>query len=511
MRPWMLVAFLSLFLPGIARGERLPSGFELQTVYAPLAFGHVAFEFLPDGRLIFLHKTTGAVSLWRDGLSTPALLINIPNLFTDGERGLLDVAVDPQWPTRPYLYFYLNHSSGTSRVVLYQVTGDLTNASSSQLTLANPYWVLDDIPNTANTHKGGTLRFDPSGMLLVSTGDDQQFCVSQDLSSLLGKLLRLNVSSLPQPGSGPPAKSQITPSDNPFTGPDDNARLVLALGLRNPFRFDVDPQSGDVLIGDVGSTFWEEVDALPIDATERNFGWPIFEGDEPHPEHTDLSCGVGSNFVEPVFQYERGTQQAAIIGGVFYRQLGGGFGAEYDGDFFFYDFLRRHLRRLKTTPNGWALAAAAPGQPSALNWAEELGAASCFRVGPDGALYFLNYRSDTGMPAAGFYRIVRTSVVAAPPGAAQPQWFVRVSPNPAEGMDFAFNYELERQAAMRLRIFDATGRLVRTVRQVAPAGVQTTLWDGRGEDRAKVAAGVYFYQLDDGDGRQARGKLTVVR
>jgi glucose/arabinose dehydrogenase len=96
-------------------------------------------------------------------------------------------------------------------------------------------------------------------------------------SSLKGAILRLSVASLPGAGAGPPPKSTLVPAGNPFPGPDDNARLVLAFGLRNPFRFQIDPVSGAVFIGDVGEAEYEEAKRA---VGGENFGGPFREGPE---------------------------------------------------------------------------------------------------------------------------------------------------------------------------------------------------------------------------------------
>src|SRR6185436_11356626 len=116
--------------------------------------------------------------------------------------------------------------------------GDLTNASDGSLTIdpTTRYDILTDIPDNAFNHNGGTVRFGPDGKLYISIGDDASSCQPQNLTILAGKILRLDISALPAGGGGPPAKSLITPADNPYVGnANANAKLVGYWGLRNPF------------------------------------------------------------------------------------------------------------------------------------------------------------------------------------------------------------------------------------------------------------------------------------
>lgn len=510
MRSRLLILGVLCALRTNGRVAEVPAGFEFQPLLGPLATGTVAFDFLPDGRVLFVHKDSGEVSLWLPGAGSAMTIHTLSDVSNSLERGLLGLAVDPQWPTRPYLYFYQNHSSGNGWLVMCEASGDLADPGSAALMLLDPYPLLTDVPDGGANHKGGGLRFGPDGALYLGIGDDDQKCPAQDTTSLLGKILRIDISQMPGIDPGPPSKSEITPADNPFAGPDENQKLVYAFGLRNPFRFDVDPVGGALLIGDVGSLEFEEIDLLSPTGGERNFGWPIREGFEAHPDHTGLGCGMGSVFVDPAYSYERGAQAAAVIGGIVYHDPGAGFGSEYEGHYFLYDFRRQFLRRLMPSGGGWVVAPPVVGQPSPQDWARDLGAASCIRRGPDGAIYLLNFRSDAGKPGTGLYRIVRTTVVHAP--AQVDSWSVVVLPNPGRGgREFSFEYRLSANARVGLRVFDAAGRLVRSMMRPQEAGDASVVWDGRNDRGWQVGSGNYFYRLDDGRGRTATGKLTVLR
>jgi glucose/arabinose dehydrogenase len=119
--------------------------------------------------------------------------------------------------------------------------------------------ILGNANDTAFNHNGGSLRFGPDGMLYVSFGDDASACAAQTLNDQRGKLLRLDVSTLPAGGSTTaPAFTQIGPSSNPNGTATDFTRLVIGYGLRNPVRMTVDPATNNLYIGDVGQTAREE-------------------------------------------------------------------------------------------------------------------------------------------------------------------------------------------------------------------------------------------------------------
>jgi glucose/arabinose dehydrogenase len=222
-------------------------------------------------------------------------------------------------------------------------------------------------------------------MLYVSLGEDGTACWAQATTILSGKILRLDVSMLPDGPGGPPDKVLLAPTDNPFAAhPDTNARLVWAMGLRNPFRFQIDPMTGDLFITDVGRDAWEEVDLA--DQAGLNFGWPWFEGPD-----TLGTCDSGptSGFTEPIYAADHNLMVAGISAGL-YRQNGGvlQFPLQYEGDYFFADYYTGELYRLNRMGNQWSIAPPVPGQPSAVAWATGLARVADFAIGPDGALWY---------------------------------------------------------------------------------------------------------------------------
>jgi glucose/arabinose dehydrogenase len=491
----------------------LPPGFVddlvLDSIDEPLGLA-----FLADGRLLFVEKTNARIRLIVNGaIASVDPMVTVPNVRTSGpEQGLLGIAMDPGWPARPYLYIHYDYSlSATIRISRYTVGGDLTFTGDGSLTIdpATRYDILTDIPDNASNHNGGTCRFGPDGMLYVSLGDDAVSCQGQNLTVLAGKILRLDVSALPAGGGGPPAKSLITPADNPYVAnPNANAKLVAYWGLRNPFRFGMDPQTGSLVIGDVGQVSQEELSH--VSTLGRNLQWPIYEGNLPGPT---TCAGVDSTtFTDPILIYGR-SQGVAVNGGVIYRRPGSGqyqFPPEYDGDIFYTDFYSSWLRRIKDTGGTWAPAPTA-GQPNGTDWGLGANFVADWLTAPDGSLWYCRMLTAGGSGPGQVRRIRYTGSTSVPPGLPPMVEFRAPYPSPSNG-DVAFDYTLGADAEVRLVIYDFTGRRVCDVYgpRVEGPGPQRRVWDGRDQKGRAAGAGIYVAALTIG-GEQFERRFARVR
>lgn len=380
-----LLLGLVFALPAAAQ---LPSNYSIDTLASTFR-QPVALDFLADGRVVVAEQFTGAVKVFAGGAI--GTLGVVPGLRVDViSRGLLGLAVDPGWPLRPYLYTYSSHpgSPGDHRVLRHTVVGALSSPGSTALGLGSSYVVLQGIPDQNPGNNGGALRFGPDGMLYVGIGDDAgDPCLAQNNDDLRGVVLRLDVSKLPAAGGGPPLKSLLVPAGNPFTGPNDNARLTFAYGLRNPFRIGFDPVTGRLFIADVGENSMEEVDEC---RGGENFGWPWFEG-----TRVLRACGTSVPLTTvPIATYGReiaGSQAISVV--VPYRNVRGGafnFGNEYEGNVFYGDYYGGWLRRVAWDGNRWSAGTPVPGQPSVRDWAQGVILVADARVGPDGAIWFVH-------------------------------------------------------------------------------------------------------------------------
>ncbi|MGH7730004.1 MAG: PQQ-dependent sugar dehydrogenase [Candidatus Eiseniibacteriota bacterium] len=501
---------LGLAAPG--RAFDLPDHFSDDTLCTGMD-QPVGMALLPDGRMLVVEKASARIRLivkGRFAASDP--ILTVPEVEGEIlEQGLLGIAVDPGWPVRPYIYVHYTHAaSAFIKLSRFTVQGDTGFHATGDLWIdpASRYDVLADIPDNTPFHNGGTLRFGPDGMLYDSIGDDNTPCQAQDLTVLAGKILRLDVSGLPAGGGGPPAKSLITPADNPFAShPNANARLVCHYGLRNPFRFAIDPITGDMLIGDVGEVSREEVDF--VSGFGRNMQWPIYEGDVPGPT---TCAGVDStSWVDPIYAYDR-DQGRAVTAGVIYRALAGAsipFPAEYDGDVFFSDTYDSWLRRMKRSGDTWALAPA-PGQPNPTDWGLwwGLSVTADWLQAPDGSLYYCRISPPQ------IRRIWYTNPNAASlsvPAPGVPRLELRAPfPSPSRA-GVTFDYAVTVEGPASLTIHDVAGRSVRTLvdRERETVGSHRVTWDGRDASGRRARPGVYRARLD-ASGRVLERRLALI-
>ncbi|MFP2929775.1 PQQ-dependent sugar dehydrogenase [Pyxidicoccus sp. 3LG] len=313
-----------------------------------------AMAIAPDGR-IFVCEQAGALRVIQDGqlLATPFVTLNVDD---NGERGLLGVAVDPGFPQQPYVYVYYTSPSPTLRNRISRFTASGNRAvSGSEVVLLN----LDPL-TSASTHNGGALHFGADGKLYAAVGDNATSTNARLLTTLKGKLLRLN-------------RDGTIPTDNPFyTSTTGSYRAIWAIGLRNPFSFAVQPGTGRIFINDVGQSQWEEINEGVAGA---NYGWPDTEGPT-----------TNTRFRSPLYAYGHGSSSSlgcAIAGGAFYNPPQTQFPSSYVGRYFFADYCGGWIRMLNPATGTTELFASGLDSPVDL------------AVGPDGSLYYLDRGEDS--------------------------------------------------------------------------------------------------------------------
>lgn len=256
-----------------------------------------------------------------------------------GERGLLSIALAPDFDASGRFFVdYASELDGSIHVAEMRAAGSSAPISSLRPLLTIPHPV-------PSNHYGGQLQFGPEGNLFVSTGDgggsDDQFHNAQSLTSLLGKILRID----PDPG---PLLPYTVPAGNPFPAPPPYD-TIWSYGLRNPFRFSFDSGGGGIWIGDVGQGAREEVDhvAAPGLGAGADYGWNCFEGTSPGPSPSEPGCAEPHTFTAPVFDYPHsgapsgGAEGCAVIGGYLVRDPGLG---ELDGRYLYGDLCEGALR-----------------------------------------------------------------------------------------------------------------------------------------------------------------------
>jgi glucose/arabinose dehydrogenase len=251
---------------------------------------------------LYVVEQGGRVRRIRDGKLDAQPVLDVTKLVkSGGEQGLLGIAFPADGK---HMYLDYTDTSGDTRIAEYAMTDSGVDAGSRRelLFIKQPY---------AN-HNGGQLAFGRDGDLYIGMGDGgsggDPMGNGQSLRSLLGKILRI----APAAEGGRPYG---IPSDNPFAGRSDARPEIWAYGLRNPWRFSFDPQTGDLWIADVGQNEWEEVDRQPGGSKGgQNFGWNRLEGSHPYNNGTGPSGAVG-----PFLEYNHDDGACTVIGGYVYR------------------------------------------------------------------------------------------------------------------------------------------------------------------------------------------------
>jgi glucose/arabinose dehydrogenase len=269
---------------------------------------------------LFVVEKAGTIRRLTGGAQSSSLFLNITGRVLDNssERGLLGLAFHPNYASNRRFYVYYTRETDGA-IVVSRFLADATNpaiadAASEQIVIVIPH------PGRDN-HNGGGLRFGADGYLYIATGDGggggDPDCNSQNPTSLLGKILRLNVDTL-----APPLNYSI-PANNPTWSAVGARAEIFAIGARNPWRISFDRVNGDLYIGDVGQGSREEVTRIAAynPTTPRtnpfNLGWPQREGSIAHSS----SCGNGSGIAttEPITDYTSTDDNCAITGGYRYR------------------------------------------------------------------------------------------------------------------------------------------------------------------------------------------------
>ena len=454
-----LVGCLAAVAPAAAQahGGPLPSGFRDTVAIAGLS-EPTAFRLAPNGQIFVAQKSGRIVVYDGFGDTEPQLFADLRKQVYDQEdRGLLGLALDPNFPQSPYVYalFTFDHVLGEDAPGAYPrwgkppnyegdpcpnpvdagacpVSGRLVRLTDEGGEATAEKVLVEDWCQQFTSHSIGDLNFGPEGALYASGGEGASFgdpdygqfgwphtnqcgdppeeggsLRSQDLltpadpTGLSGSVIRID----PDSGDALP--------DNPLAlagSPDANARRIVAYGLRNPFRFAIDPQRQEVFVGNVGSDFYEEIDRFPlVPSTPYNSGWPCFEGPDPTPGFEALELGLCEGLYEhpgstaqPLFYFKHynpvttedhcpSESGSAIAGMAVYR--GGTFPSKYDGALFFADAVRGCI---------YVMLADGDGELDPLTVQPFLSDAGPYsgadiQIGPDGDLYYLSLYGDEGL------------------------------------------------------------------------------------------------------------------
>ena len=290
--------------PSAADPAGLPNRINLERVFPNLTFARMTgLHQSPDGRWYVLEQRGRVLVFdnWPDAQAQVFLDLTNRVNATGSEEGLLGLAFAPDFSTSRAFYLYYS-AIGQRRTVLSRFVADPSGSGGAET-------VLLEIPQPFANHNGGQIAFGPDGYLYVGLGDGgsarDPMSNGQNLGVLLGKILRIDVAS---------ASANLPyaiPADNPFLGRAGARGEIWAYGVRNPWRFSFDPQTGDLWVGDVGQNEREEVNLV---TKGGNYGWAIMEGTgclgQPPCDQEGLMV--------PIKEYETG-QNCSITGGFVYR------------------------------------------------------------------------------------------------------------------------------------------------------------------------------------------------
>lgn len=351
--------------PLLSLAQTLPLGFSRESLDNQL-ISPTVMAFAPDGRL-FICEQQGRIKIFKNGAMLPTAFAQLATDDT-GERGLLGIDFDPDFANNGYVYVYYTRDFTPHRNQVSRLTRDPTNPDV--MLAGSETWVLEfDALTSATNHNGGFIQFGTDGKLYVAIGENAEYTQSQVYHNYLGKLIRINAD-----GSAP--------TDNPFynstpdgSSPTAASQRIWALGLRNPYSFDIDFGTGKIFVNDVGGNQYEEVNDATL--AGQNFGWITQEG-PPKP-----------GFDGPAYYY--GNSRAfgntdstgcSVLGGEFFVPAATNYPTIYAGKYFFMDYCAgwiRYIDPANTPANGSKL------------FGQDFGSGLVnLTTGPDGNLYYLH-------------------------------------------------------------------------------------------------------------------------
>jgi glucose/arabinose dehydrogenase len=351
----------------------LPDDVELVNVHPNNTFpGILAYVQAPDDSdRIFAVRQSGQIEVIEDGTILQTLFLDMGNLITTGgEQGLLGIAFHPDFASNGL--FYLNYSAGTNRPPGTAngdtIVAEFSVSANPNIANAAPERIIMTVHQDFANHNGGNIQFGPEGYLYIGMGDGGSGgdpcdrsqtlhpddlvtagvqCTNNppDSAALLGKMLRIDIDNTTLAGSnnlcaaaGDGSANYAVPNDNPYFNDASACGEIWSYGLRNPWRWSFDRDSGDLWIADVGQGDWEEVNLEPASTSGGlNYGWKCYEGTSTF--HTSPYCN-GITHTPPVMEYPiSGQPECAVTGGYRYR----GPVTSLQGLYLFADFCSRQL------------------------------------------------------------------------------------------------------------------------------------------------------------------------
>lgn len=264
-----------------------------------------------DSGRLFVVEQTGYILVAEDGTFDPAPFLDLSEMLPGiviqaryTEQGLLGLVFHPDFETNRR--FFVNYTNTSGHTVVAQYLVDENNPNRADPLSAEQVLFLEQ---PQDNHNGGHMTFGPDGYLYISAGDGggagDPMRNGQNTSNLYGTIMRIDVDELPY----------TVPEDNPYVNVVGYAPEIWVFGLRNPWRFSFDPETGDLYIGDVGQEFWEEIDFQSADSPGgENYGWNTYEANTIY--NPDLE--PASEVTEPIAVYDH-SLGCSVTGGYVYR------------------------------------------------------------------------------------------------------------------------------------------------------------------------------------------------
>lgn len=400
--------------------------------------------------------------------STPFLDIDARVGSIESEQGLLGLAFHPDYATNGFFFVnYINNSGNTviSRFSRNESNSSIANPSSELiiLTYLQPY----------SNHNGGELQFGPDGYLYISSGDggftgDPQ-SNSQNLTSLLGKLLRIDVNN------STVSNPYEIPTDNPFIGNSSARNEIWAYGLRNPWKFSFDRMNDDLWIGDVGQDAREEINRASSTTSGLNYGWRCYEANNTF---NTSGCPNSNTITFPVTEYLHSSGRCSITGGYIYR---GSTYPNFDGLYFFADVCTQEVGYIKFENGSW-------------NSTFEAFSGNFVAFGEDinGELY-------TATLGGNIYKLIDSTILNLEDDILNT---ISISPNPSKDeLNINFTNLSNSTISSKINIYNLHGKIVKTVNRNTDTIQKIKI--------SNLSRGIYIIRVSAENGEQITHKLII--
>ncbi len=456
---------------------------QLSPAFPALNFSQpVDLQHAGDGsNRLFVVEQAGVVRVFENDpavTETETFMDIRSRVLSGGEQGLLGLAFHPDFEANGFVFASYT-ASGPRRSVVSRFAVDPNDPNRAQ---EGSELVLLEVAQPFGNHNGGQIRFGPDGFLYIALGDggsggDPEEN-GQDPTTLLGAILRLDVDN---PSGG---RNYDIPSDNPFVGGAGGREEIFAYGLRNPWRFSFDAQTGLLWTGDVGQNRFEEIDVIE---NGGNYGWDTMEG--AHCFEPSSGCAT-QGLTLPVWEYDH-SAGGSVTGGFVYRGAGV---PELFGRYIYADFISGRI---------WALD---------LDGTDVLGNTELFDTNLGIAAFGVDEANELYLTAfdGRIYRFAEAAATSTEqPDQKKSHLLEPPYPNPFRAAT-ALPYVLAHAAHVEVYVYDLLGRRVRALLdRLQQAGAHRLQWNGLDEAGRRLAPGLYVFEMTV-DGERAglrRGML----